>query len=101
MRLPATPTKLAERDFRDGAHGFGVWALGLVLGGVIAVSGVSGAVKTAVQATAAIAGASAGCNVQSGSREPGGSSSMTPTDYAVDRLMARRVPAPAAAPAAG
>src|SRR6476661_519660 len=58
MRLPATQ-ELAEHEFRDGAHGFAVWALGIVIGGVVAISGVSGAVKTAVQATAAIGGGAA------------------------------------------
>lgn len=89
MRLPATEDDLAESDFRDGAHGFGVWALGLVLGAVVAASGVAGVVKTAVHATAAVAGgASAGAasNPQLTSQI-----SMNPTDYAVDRILA---PAP-------
>lgn len=90
MRLPATEDDIAESDFRDGAHGFGVWALGLVLGAVVAASGVAGVVKTAVQATAAVAGgASAGAasNPQLTSQI-----SMGPTDYAIDRILA---PAPA------
>jgi hypothetical protein len=94
MRLPATQ-ELAEHEFRDGAHGFAVWALGIVIGGVIAVSGVSGAVKTAVQATAAIGGATA-AGAASNPALGQAALSMTPTDYAIDRLMA---PAPAAAPA--
>jgi len=97
MRLPATQ-ELAEHEFRDGAHGFAVWALGIVIGGVIAVSGVSGALKTAVQATAAIGGATA-AGTASNPALGQAALSMTPTDYAVDRLLA---PAPAAgAPAAG
>jgi len=95
MRLPATQ-ELAEHEFRDGAHGFAVWALGIVIGGVVAVSGVSGAVKTAVQATAAIGGGAA-AGAASNPALGQAALSMTPTDYAVDRLMA---PAPAAAPAA-
>jgi hypothetical protein len=94
MRLPATQ-ELAEHEFRDGAHGFAVWALGIVIGGVIAVSGVSGAIKTAVQATAAIGGATA-AGAASNPALGQAALSMTPTDYAIDRLMA---PAPAAAPA--
>jgi len=92
MRLPATEDDIAESDFRDVAHGFGVWALGLVLGAVVAASGVAGVVKTAVQATAAVAGgASAGAasNPQLTSQI-----SMGPTDYAIDRILA---PAPAGA----
>jgi hypothetical protein len=95
MRLPATQ-ELAEHEFRDGAHGFAVWALGIVIGGVIAISGVSGAVKTAVQATAAIGGGAA-AGAASNPALGQAALSMTPTDYAIDRLMA---PAPAAAPAA-
>ena len=100
MRLPATQ-ELAEHEFRDGAHGFAVWALGIVIGGVVAISGVSGALKTAVQATAAVGGAAA-AGAASNPALGQAALSMTPTDYAIDRLMA---PAPAAAagaaPAAG
>jgi len=97
MRLPATQ-ELAEHEFRDGAHGFAVWALGIVIGGVIAVSGISGALKTAVQATAAVGGATA-AGAASNPALGQAALSMTPTDYAIDRLMA---PAPAgAAPTAG
>lgn len=104
MRLPATP-ELAEHEFRDGAHGFAVWALGIVLGGIVAISGISGAVKTAVQATAAIGGATA-AGAASNPALGQAVLSMTPTDYAVDRLLApgptAPVPAPgAAAPAPG
>jgi len=95
MRLPATQ-ELAEHEFRDGAHGFAVWALGIVIGGVIAISGVSGAFKTAVQATAAVGGAAA-AGAASNPALGQAALSMSPTDYAIDRLMA---PAPAAAPAA-
>jgi hypothetical protein len=95
MRLPATQ-ELAEHEVRDGAHGFGVWAVGIVIGGVIAISGVSGAFKTAVQATAAIGGATA-AGAASNPAVGQAALSMTPTAYAVDRLMA---PAPTAAPAA-
>lgn len=95
MRLPATE-ELAEHEFRDGAHGFAVWALGIVIGGVIAVSGVSGALKTAVQATAAVGGAAA-AGAASNPALGQAALSMTPTDYAIDRLIA---PAPAGAPPA-
>jgi len=98
MRLPASADDLAEADFRDGAHGFGVWALGVVLGAAIAGSGIAGAVKTAVQATAGVAGAAsagAASNPQLTSQI-----SMNPTDYAVDRLLAPG-PAGGGAPAGG
>jgi hypothetical protein len=96
MRLPATQ-ELAEHEFRDGAHGFAVWALGIVIGGVVAVSGISGALKTAVQATAAVTGGAA-AGAASNPALGQAALSMTPTDYAVDRLLA---PAPVATPAAG
>ena len=98
MRIPQTE-ELAEGDFRDGAHGFAVWALSLVVGGVVAASGVAGILKTAVEAGTAIAGgaaAGAASNPALG-QAAANRISMTPTDYAVDRLFA---PAPAAAPAA-
>jgi hypothetical protein len=94
MRIPSTE-ELAESDFRDGAHGFAVWALSLVLGGVIAATGAAGVLKTAVQATAAVAGGTAAGAASNPALAA--QISMTPTDYAVDRILA---PAPAAAPAA-
>lgn len=100
MRLPASQ-ELAEHEFRDGAHGFAVWALGIVIGGVIAISGVSGAVKTAVQATAAVGGAAA-AGAASNTALGQAALSMSPTDYAIDRLMAPADAAPAAGvPATG
>ena len=36
MRTPWATTDLVERHFRDGGHGFAVWALGVVLGAVLA-----------------------------------------------------------------
>jgi hypothetical protein len=90
MRLPAAE-ELAEHEFRDGAHGFAVWALTLFIAGLMVAFGAAGAVKTAVQATAAVAGgASAGAasNPQLTSQI-----STSPTDYAVDRILA---PAPMA-----
>jgi hypothetical protein len=98
MRMPSTE-ELAESDFRDGAHGFAVWALSLVLGGLLAVSGAAGALKTAVQATSAVAGGAAAGAASNPALAQAGLAqiSATPTDYAVDRILA---PAPAAAPAA-
>jgi hypothetical protein len=83
MRLPATEDDIAEADFRDGAHGFGVWALALVVGGAVAASGAAGAIKTAMQTTATVASGAAA--------NPANQISMNPTDYAVDRILA---PAP-------
>ncbi|MEI6203658.1 MAG: hypothetical protein WCP68_17045 [Enhydrobacter sp.] len=91
MRSLSAPEDIAESDFRDGAHGFAVWALAMVLGGLLAASSVGGAVKLAVQATTAAGvatAAGAASNPDITQRL-----SMTPTDYATDRLMA---PAPTA-----
>jgi hypothetical protein len=91
MRLPPTAEEISEADFRDGAHGFAVWAVAIVIGALLAASGISGALKTAMQTTAAVsaaAGAGAASNPAVASQI-----SMTPTDYAMDRLLA---PAPSA-----
>jgi hypothetical protein len=90
MRLPAAE-ELAEHEFRDGAHGFAVWALTLFVAGLMAAFGAAGAVKTAIQATAVVAGggaAGAASNPQLTSQI-----TTSPTDYAVDSILA---PAPAA-----
>jgi hypothetical protein len=96
LRAPWTTDNMVERHFRDGAYGFGVWALGIVLGAALALSGAAGAIKTAVGATTAVAAA----GTAGAASNPGlGQIAMGPTDYAVDRLLA---PAPGgAAPASG
>lgn len=97
MRSLTAPEDVAELDFRDGAHGFGVWALAIVLGGALAASGIGGALKLGVQSTAAMGGAAlagAASNPEVANRI-----SMTPTDYAIDRLMAPAAPTAAPAPA--
>ena len=83
-----------EGQFRDGAHGFSVWALGVLFGAVlIGLTGAS-ALKTAVQSGANIAGgAAAGFSTQAGD-----SVGTRPTDYATDLLLRA---GPAAPPATG
>jgi hypothetical protein len=96
--IGATPV---ETHFRDGAHGFGVWALGVVAGALLATSGASGVIKTALQSTTAVAAAgAAGAAANPAAAGAIGQLSTLPTDYAVDRVLA---PAPgvAADPAAG
>jgi hypothetical protein len=96
MRLPPTPEEMHEADFRDGAHGFAVWALALFVAGLLGALGAAGALKTAVQATATVGGgaaAGAASNPALGQAAVN-QVSMTPTDYAVDRIFA---PGPAAA----
>jgi hypothetical protein len=99
MRTPWATTDTVESHFRDGGHGFAVWALGIVLGAVFALSGVSAVLKAATGAATAVASAGvAGAAANPQTPAALQQISMQPTDYAVDRLLA---PAPgAAAPAA-
>jgi hypothetical protein len=83
-----------EVHFRDGAHGFGVWALGVVAGAVIATSGATGVIKTAFQTTSAVAAAgAAGAASNPAAAGLGRELATGPLDYAVDRILA---PAPSA-----
>jgi hypothetical protein len=100
MRTPWATSDTVESHFRDGAHGFGVWALGVVVGAALALSGVTGIVKAVTGATTAVAAAgTAGAAANPQTPAALQQISMQPTDYAVDRLLA---PGPgAAAPAGG
>lgn len=94
MRSPWRTTDETESHFRNGAHGFGVWSIGVLLGAALAASGVGAVVSAAGKATTAIAVAgTAGV----ASNPALGQLSLNPTDYAIDRLLA---PAPAGASAA-
>jgi hypothetical protein len=95
MRSPWAGGTEGERHFRDGAHGFAVWALGIVFGAAILTSGAAGALKTATEATATVsAGAAMGAAQGAANRL-----SLEPVDYATDFLL-RPAAAPAGAPAA-
>ena len=98
MRSPWLSGVESERHFRDGSYGFAVWALGLLIGASIAVSGATGALKTVVQSTAVAAGATA---AGAASAAPGVMNRVAtdPSDYAIDLLM-RPAPTAAAATAA-
>lgn len=99
-RTPWAAGDLEEVHFRDGAHGLGVWALGIVVGAVLATSGAAGFLKTALQTTGTVAAAgAAGAAANPAAANAVGQLAMQPTDYAVDRILA---PGPAAGePAAG
>jgi hypothetical protein len=102
LRTPWVTSDTVESHFRDGGHGFAVWALGVVLGAVFAASGVSAVLKTAVGATTAVA--SAGVAGAAANPQTPGALSTQPTDYAIDRLLAPApgsTAAPAGGPAAG
>lgn len=88
-----------ESHFRDGAHGFGVWALSVVLGSVLAVSGAAGVFKTALQSTTAVVAAgAAGAGANPATGAAAARLSTGASDYAVDRILA---PSDSAAPAGG
>jgi hypothetical protein len=81
--------EVTESHFRDGSYGFGVWALAVLLGSALAVSGVGGVLKAAVQSTTAVAAAGAA----GAASNPNASAalnrlSMAPTDFAVDHVLA-------------
>jgi hypothetical protein len=60
---------LHERRFRDGMHGFIVWAVGLLIGAAFLASAAGGLIRTGAQAGAALTAGAA------------------PADYAFDYLM--------------
>jgi hypothetical protein len=93
MRSPWRTTDETESYFRDGAHGFGVWSIGVLLTAALAASGVGAVVAAAGKATTAIVAAG---TAGAASNPELGQLSLRPSDYAIDRLLA---PAPAGAPA--
>jgi hypothetical protein len=102
LRAPwpkATGPEEAESHFRDGSYGFGVWALAVLLGSALAVSGVGGVLKAAVHSGATVAAAgTAGAASNPAAGAALNRLSMEPTDFAVDRVLA---PAPGGAAPAG
>ena len=88
MRAPWAGGDEAERHFRDGAHGFVVWALGLVISAAVVASGVGGAAKTAMEATSAVAAGSSATHADSSTSVP------NPAQYAADVLMRPAAGAP-------
>jgi hypothetical protein len=73
----------SEGRFRDGAHGFLVWAVGIVVGaGLLALGGLS-AIQTSVQSAALVgAGATAGATNSLTRNQP-----FNTADYATDYLL--------------
>lgn len=83
LRTARLESTQPEGQFRDGAHGFLVWALGVVFGGVLlGLTGLS-ALKTTVQSTAMVAGGAA-----SGASAKATENALAtgPVDYAVDYI---------------
>ncbi|MBI2741464.1 MAG: hypothetical protein HYX38_33630 [Rhodospirillales bacterium] len=98
MRTPWVTSDTVERHFRDGGHGFAVWALGVVVGAALALSGAGGIAKAVTGATTAVAAAgTAGAAANPQTPQALQQLSAQPADYAVDRLLA---PGPTGAPPA-
>lgn len=74
MRRPVPGSSPDEVDVRDGTHGLVVWATGVLLGALLAVSGVTGAIGAA--------GRTAGTVAEAASTAVGGD-----LDYIGERLM--------------
>lgn len=89
MRTPWMTSDTVEKHFRDGGHGFAVWALGVVVGAALALSGASGIAKAVTGVTTAVAAAgTAGAAANPQTPAALQQLSAQPTDYAVDRLLA-------------
>ncbi|MDP2330947.1 MAG: hypothetical protein Q8M19_09665 [Reyranella sp.] len=87
MRTPWLGGVESERQFRDGSHGFAVWAVGILIGACIAVAGAGIALRTAVQTTATLsAGAIAGGGAAMGPAIADRVSTQ-PSDVAIDLLL--------------
>jgi hypothetical protein len=82
MRSRWGESETDEGQFRDSAHGFMVWAVGVLIGGLMLAWTAGAAVQTATQATATVAGGAA-----SGAASRVAESALRPTDYAVDLLL--------------
>ncbi|SJZ41632.1 hypothetical protein SAMN02745126_00963 [Enhydrobacter aerosaccus] len=82
MRAPWLDGPQAERHFRDGTHGFAVWALGLVISAAVVASGAAGTAKTALEAASAVSASAAG-----GAAAGASNSLPNPADYATDLLL--------------
>lgn len=93
MRSRWGESETDEGQFRDSAHGFMVWAVGVLIGGLMLAWTAGAAVQTATQAAATVAG---------GAAAGAASNALRPTDYAVDLLLRgeTNAPPPAATPSA-
>ncbi len=56
LHRPQPGATAEENETRDGAHGLVVWAVGALVGAVIAAATIGGATSTAVEATSSVAG---------------------------------------------
>ena len=93
LRAPVNEMPSAERSFRDGAHGFMVWAVGAVISAIVLSFSAGAAISTGVGAAATVAGTgAAGTDAAAGML----ANEADPFGYNVDRLLRSGVPAPEA-----
>jgi hypothetical protein len=88
MRAPATMVRTEERQFRDGAHGFFVWALGVTISAVVVALTAGSVARTGSElASGAVEGVAQLAPAATTVAADG------PSAYAIDRLL-RAPPAP-------
>jgi hypothetical protein len=98
LRAPWAEGAEDERRFRDGAHGFVVWAVAVLFSAWVIGATAAGAVRTATEAGSSVAaGAAAGAAGGAAGRTD---ASAAPADAAVDLLLRPPAGQPGAAPAA-
>ena len=59
MRRPASQARTGEREFRDGAHGFFVWALGVTITALVVGMTAGATLKAGADAASSIASGAA------------------------------------------
>lgn len=90
-----------ESQFRDGAHGFLVWGLGVVIGAVVAAATVGSVAKTGAQVGATvIGGAALGAGAAAGGAASEAAQDTNPMDYTLDLLFRPTAAEPATPQAA-
>ncbi len=80
-----------ESDIRDGSHGLAMWGLGVLIGALVAFSGVTAAVSTATTAASNVAAGAAAAAVGSADEMAGSG------ELIVDRLLRGGAAAPGGA----
>lgn len=97
LRTRADQGTPAEREFRDGAHGFLVWAVGTLIAAYLVGSALTGAAKGTAEVASAAAGgmatvAAAGAASAAASSKSGGAGPDL-VGYAVDLMVRPSLPA--------
>ena len=85
LRRPAHDATPHEVEMRDGSHGLVVWALGVLIAGTLAASGIGGAAGAA--ASAASSAASSVASGTASAVEGAAGAVPNPMDYVTDTLL--------------